>query len=171
MRCPQSTFALAVEGVGWSSPDYFPMLVLQSVFGNRDCSLGTFPLLSSRLSHIISANSLANSYMSFSTSYSDTGRWGIYFVSENLVNLDELVPLTLRKWARMSTEPTEAEVERAKSELKATLLLSLDGTSAISEDIGRQVVTSGRRFTPKQTENAVEAVSMDEIKQIARKYL
>ena len=71
----------------------------------------------------------------------------------------------------MSTAPTEAEVERAKSQLKATLLLSLDGTSAIAEDIGRQVVTSGRRFTPKQIENAVEAVSVDEIKRVAQKYL
>jgi len=109
--------------------------------------------------------------MSFSTSYSDTGLWGIYFVSENLLNLDDLVHFTLREWTRMSTAPTEAEVERAKSQLKATLLLSLDGTSAIAEDIGRQVVTSGRRFTPKQIENAVEAVSVDEIKRVARKYL
>ena len=33
----------------------------------------------------ISVNSLANSYMSFSTSYSSTGLWGIYFGPENLV--------------------------------------------------------------------------------------
>ena len=71
----------------------------------------------------------------------------------------------------MSTAPTEAEVERAKSQLKAALLLGLDGTSAIAEDIGRQVVTSGRRFTPKQIENAIEAVSVDEIKRVAHKYL
>ena len=168
---PTVNFAIAVEGAGWSSPDYFPLLVLQSVFGNWDRSLGASPLLSSRLSHTISAHNLANSYMSFSTSYSDTGLWGTYFVSENLVNLDDLVHFTLREWARMSTAPTEAEVERAKSQLKATLLLGLDGTSAIAEDIGRQVVTSGRRFTPKQIENAVEAVSVDEIKRVARKYL
>ncbi len=37
----------------------------------------------------------------------------------------------------MSTAPTKAEVERAKSQLKPTWLLSLDGTSAIAEDIGR----------------------------------
>ncbi len=66
----------------------------------------------------------------------------------------------------MSTAPTKAEVERAKSQLKATLLLSLDGTSAIAEDIGRQVVKSGRRFTQKQIENAVEAVSADQAKQV-----
>lgn len=75
-------FAIAVEGCGWRSPDYWPMLVMQSIIGNWDRSLGASTLLSSKLSHIISSNSLANSYMSFSTSYSDTGLWGIYMVTE-----------------------------------------------------------------------------------------
>ncbi|EUC55192.1 QCR1 core subunit of the ubiquinol-cytochrome C reductase complex protein [Rhizoctonia solani AG-3 Rhs1AP] len=164
-------FAIAVEGVGWRSPDYFPMLVMQSIMGNWDRSLGAAPLLSSRLSHIISSNSLANSFMSFSTSYSDTGLWGIYLVSENLVNLDDLVHFTLREWTRMSIAPTDAEVERAKSQLKASLLLGLDGTTAVAEDIGRQLVTAGRRFTPRQIESAVNAVTKDEIKRVAQKYL
>ena len=61
--------AMAVEGVSWSSPDFYPMLVMQSIFGNWDRSLGASALLSSRLSHIISSNNLANSFMSFSSSY------------------------------------------------------------------------------------------------------
>lgn len=79
---PTLNFAIAVEGVGWRSPDYWPMLVMSSIFGNWDRGLGASPLLSSKLSHIISSNNLANSYMSFSTSYSDTGLWGIYMVTE-----------------------------------------------------------------------------------------
>ncbi|KAF9066837.1 mitochondrial processing peptidase beta subunit [Rhodocollybia butyracea] len=168
---PTAHVAIAVEGVGWSSPDYFPMMVMQSIFGNWDRSLGASPLLSSRLSHIISSNNLANSFMSFSTSYSDTGLWGIYLVSENLMNLDDLVHFTLKEWTRMSIAPTETEVERAKSQLKAALLLSLDGTTAVAEDIGRQIVTSGRRMSPAQLENAVDAVSVDDIKRVAQKYL
>jgi processing peptidase subunit beta len=168
---PTANIAIAVEGVGWSSSDYFPMLVMQSIFGNWDRSLGASPLLSSRLSHIVSTNNLANSFMSFSTSYSDTGLWGIYLVSENLMNLDDLVHFTLREWSRMSIAPTDVEVERAKSQLKAGLLLGLDGTTAIAEDIGRQLVTSGRRLTPRQIENAVDAVTSDEIKRVAQKYL
>lgn len=35
----------------------------------------------------------------------------------------------------MSISPTIAEVERAKSQLKASLLLGLDGTTAIAEDV------------------------------------
>lgn len=166
-----ANIAIAVEGVGWRSPDYFPMLVMQSIMGNWDRSLGAAPLLSSRLSRDISAHSLANSFMSFSTSYSDTGLWGIYLVSENLMNLDDAVHFTLREWARMSVGPTDAEVERAKSQLKASLLLGLDGTTAIAEDIGRQLVTAGRRFTPRQIESAVNAITKEEIKRVANKYL
>jgi mitochondrial-processing peptidase subunit beta len=168
---PTAHIAIAVEGVGWSSPDYFPMMVMQSIFGNWDRSLGSSPLLSSRLSHIISSHNLANSFMSFSTSYSDTGLWGIYLVSENLMNLDDLAHSTLKEWTRMSIAPTDVEVERAKSQLKAGLLLSLDGTTAIAEDIGRQLVTSGRRMSPKQIEFAVDAVTTADVQQVAQKYL
>jgi predicted Zn-dependent peptidase len=168
---PTAHIAVAVEGVSWSSPDYYPMLVMQSIFGNWDRALGSASLLSSRLSDIIAKHNLANSYMSFSTSYSDTGLWGIYLVSENLANLDDLLHFTLREWTRMSIAPTTAEVERAKSQLKASLLLGLDGTTAIAEDIGRQLVTSGHRMTPKQIENAIDAVTPEEVKRVAQKYL
>lgn len=168
---PTAHIAVAVEGVGWSSPDYFPMLVMQSVMGNWDRSLGSASLLSSRLSHIVSSNNLANSFMSFSTSYADTGLWGVYLVSENLVNLDDLMHFTLKEWTRMAINPVDAEVERAKSQLKASLLLTLDGTTAIAEDVGRQLVTTGRRMTPQQIENAVDAVSAADIQRVAKKYI
>jgi mitochondrial-processing peptidase subunit beta len=39
------------------------MLVMQSIFGNWDCALGSASLLSSPLSDIIARHNLANSYM------------------------------------------------------------------------------------------------------------
>lgn len=79
---PTLNLAIAVEGVSWKSPDYFTMMVMSSIMGNWDRSLGAAPMLGSRLSHIVSSNNLANSFMSFSTSYSDTGLWGFYAVTE-----------------------------------------------------------------------------------------
>ena len=64
-----------------------------------------------------------------------------------------------------------AEVERAKSQLKVNLLHCLDSMMAIAEDIGRQLVTSGQRMSPKHIENAIDAVTPDEIKHVAQKYL
>ncbi|KAI5479932.1 hypothetical protein MNV49_002222 [Pseudohyphozyma bogoriensis] len=163
--------AIAFEGVGWNSPDYYPMLVASSIIGNWDRSLGGASLLSSSLSTIVSENNLANSFMSFSTSYKDTGLWGIYFVSENFENLDDMTHFTMKEWRRLATSPTEAEVSRAKSQLKASLLLSLDSTTAIAEDIGRSIVTSGKRLTPAEIEAAVDAVDVEAIRKVAQKYL
>jgi processing peptidase subunit beta len=112
-----SHIAIAVEGVSWSSPDYYPMLVMQSIFGNWDHALGSSSLLSSRLSDIIAKHNLANSYMSFSTFYSNTGRWGTYLVSENLGYLDNLLHFTLREWTRMNIARFAPNRRRQRSEL------------------------------------------------------
>jgi len=53
----------------------------------------------------------------------------------SLMNIDDCIHFTLREWTRMSLAPTLAETERAKSQLKASLLLGLDGTTAIAEDV------------------------------------
>lgn len=168
---PTAHIAIATEGVSWDSPDYYTALVAQAVIGNWDRSLGTAPNQGSKLSGIVSQNHLANSFMSFSTSYSDTGLWGIYLVSENVSNLDDLVHFTLKEWNRLSVSVTSAEVERAKSQLKASLLLSLDGTTAVAEDIGRQIITTGRRASPEEVERSINAITEKDVKAWSQKYL
>lgn len=70
---PTANIAIAVEGVSWKDDDYFAALVTQAIVGNWDRAMGNSPYLGSKLSTFINANGLANSFMSFSTSYSDTG--------------------------------------------------------------------------------------------------
>ncbi|KAL1924178.1 uncharacterized protein VTP21DRAFT_7213 [Calcarisporiella thermophila] len=164
---PNVHVALAVEGIGWTSPDYYPMLVMQSIIGSWDRSLGA----SSRLSQVLASSKLANSFMSFNTSYSDTGLFGIYLVTEKHGNLDDLIALTQREWIRLSSSVTAAEVERAKQQLKASLLLSLDGSTAIAEDIGRQLITCGKRFSPEEVEALVDKVTAEDVRRSAKKYL
>ena len=71
----------------------------------------------------------------------------------------------------MSIAPTELEVERAKNQLKASLLLSLDGSTQIAEDVGRQLVTTGSRMTPKQIEFVVDGVTVADVQRVAKQYL
>jgi len=68
-----ANIAIAVEGVSWNDDDYFTALVTQAIVGNWDRAMGNAPYLGSKLSSFINEYQLANSYMSFSTSYSDTG--------------------------------------------------------------------------------------------------
>jgi processing peptidase subunit beta len=70
---PAAHIAIAVEGVSWNDDDYFTALVTQAIVGNWDRAMGNAPHLGSKLSRFVHENNLANSFMSFSTSYSDTG--------------------------------------------------------------------------------------------------
>ncbi|KAI1609079.1 mitochondrial-processing peptidase subunit beta [Exophiala viscosa] len=168
---PSAHIAIAVEGVSWRDDDYFTALVTQAIVGNWDRAMGNSPYLGSKLSSFVHANHLANSFMSFSTSYSDTGLWGIYLVTENLTNIDDLVHFTLREWTRLTFGVTEAETERAKAQLKASILLSLDGTTAVAEDIGRQIVTTGRRMDPSEIERTISAITEKDVMRFAQKKL
>ena len=92
-------------------------------------------------------------------------------MTDNLTQIDDLVHFTLREWSRLSYSVTEAETERAKSQLKASLLLSLDGTTAVAEDIGRQIVTTGRRMSPEEVERVVSQISQKDVMDFARRRL
>lgn len=97
--------------------------------------------------------------------------WGIYLVSDNLTRLDDLVHFTLREWSRLSYNVTESEVERAKAQLKASILLSLDGTTASAEDIGRQIITTGRRMSPEEIERVIGAITEKDVMSFAQRKL
>lgn len=168
---PTANIAIAVEGVSWNDDDYFTALVTQAIVGNYDKALGNAPHQGSKLSGFVHQNDLANSFMSFSTSYSDTGLWGIYLVTDKLTRVDDLVHFALREWSRLSSNVSEAEVERAKAQLKASILLSLDGTSAVAEDIGRQIITTGRRMNPGEIERLIDAVTEKDVMDFANRKL
>ncbi|KAI9885863.1 MAG: hypothetical protein M1823_002342 [Watsoniomyces obsoletus] len=168
---PTAHIAIAVEGVSWNDDDYFTALVTQAIVGNWDRAMGNAPHLGSKLSRFVHENELANSFMSFSTSYSDTGLWGIYLVTDKLTRIDDLTHFSLREWSRLSSNVTEAEVERAKAQLKASILLSLDGTTAVAEDIGRQIVTTGRRMSPDEVERVVGQISETDVMSFAKRKL
>jgi processing peptidase subunit beta len=164
-----ANIAIAVEGVSWKDDDYFTALVTQAIVGNWDRSMGNSPYLGSKLSTFIHDHKLANSFMSFSTSYSDTGLWGIYMVTDAITRIDDLVHFTLREWSRLSFQVSEAETERAKQQLKASILLSLDGTTSVAEDIGRQIITTGRRLDPEEVERVVGAITAADVMSFAQR--
>ena len=57
---------------------------------------------------------------------------------------------TLEAMVRLVHETSEEEVERARTQLKANMMMQLDGSSNVCEDIGRQMLTYGRRTTPAE---------------------
>jgi len=167
---PLAHIAIAVEGVGWSDPDNIPLMIASTIVGSWDRTLGCGPNTGSTLGRVAGTADLAHSFQSFNTCYTDTGLWGCYFVSESL-QIDEMMWQLQNEWMRICTMITEQEVNRAKNILRANLLLQLDGSTPICEDIGRQMLCYGRRIPLPELEARIEAVDADVVREVCNKYI
>ena len=118
----------------------FSVQVANTLIGNWDRAMGGGANNSSPLAQYCAELGIAHSFQSFNTCYKDTGLWGIYFVTDKL-NQESMMFNIQHEWMRLATSVTDFEVNRAKNLLKTNMLLQLDGTTPICEDIGRQVKT------------------------------
>jgi processing peptidase subunit beta len=73
--------------------------------------------------------------------------------------------------ARCCFQVEEDQLERAKATLKTNLLLSLDDTSQIAEDIGRQVLCYGRRVPIDEMFARIDAVDESTVMRVASEYV
>ena len=150
---------LAVEGASWSSPDYLPLMVIQNLVGAWSRDLGTGANVSSRLCEVIATEKLASSFKSFTTCYNETGLFGAYAITTPHA-IEDLSCEVLSEWVRLCNRVTPVEVERAKSKLRASVLLALDGNSAVCDDIGRSILTLGRRQTPSELFERIDKINV-----------
>lgn len=159
-------FAIAAEGVSWSHPDYYTFMVIQQIVGSWDRTLGGGKNLSSKLCETVATEELAHSISSFNTCYSNTGLFGVYATCE-AEKSENLIWEILREWNRIGKNALDSEVERAKNKLKSTILMSLDGNTAVAEDIGRSLLTVGRRLSPAEIFLRIDAVKTQDVMRVA----
>lgn len=163
-------FAIAFQGASWTSEYSFPLMLMQAMLGSYDRTSGLGRNSASRLAQEIAIDELAHSVSAFNTSYKDTGLFGVYAVAPD-IKLDDLMWYIMNNLVRLVHAPSDEEVERAKVSLKATMLMSLDGNANVCEDIGRQLLTYGRRMTTAEIFSRIDAVTTDDIKATAAKFI
>ncbi|XP_066592320.1 mitochondrial-processing peptidase subunit beta [Prorops nasuta] len=167
---PLAHIAIAVEGAGWDNADNIPLMVANTLMGAWDRSQGGGANNASRLAKGAAEDGLCHSFQSFNTCYKETGLWGVYYVCDPM-QCEDMAWKIQHEWVRLATSCTEKEVQRAKNILKTNMLLQLDGTTAICEDIGRQTLCYNRRIPLHELEARIDAITVNDIRAIGMKYI
>jgi processing peptidase subunit beta len=165
-------FTLAFATCGWQDPDYFTLMVIQLLLGswNKDvpgAALGRHSV-SPLISGVINGG-FATNIMTFNTLYSDTGLFGVYAVGFP-TRLDAMANLVTKEISRLAFEVDLNALEEAKNHLKISLLSHLDGSKQICEDIGRQLLSHGRRLHPTELLARIDAIDASAVKLAARRF-
>ena len=169
---PTVSFCVAFKGASWKSPDAVPLMVMQAMLGAWDKSAPGAANAASPLAQSLHANELANSFMAFNTNYADAGLFGIHVSSDAKDQLDDAAFCVMAALRDLIYDPKPEDVVRAKQALKSSLMLhSESSTSATAEEIGRQLITYGRRIPRAELFARIDAVNVDTVKDVAFRYI
>lgn len=156
----QVHIVLGFEGVAYRDPLYWPVMLLATLLGGG---------MSSRLfQEIRERRGLVYAISAFATPFRDSGLFQIY-AGTGEEQAAELIPATLAELARVRHDVTAEELERAKAQLRASLLMSLESTGSRCEQLARQIFVHGRVVPVEETKAKIAAVTREDIAAAARR--
>ncbi|KFI27537.1 M16 family metallopeptidase [Paenirhodobacter enshiensis] len=158
----QVHFALAFEGPSYADPDLYVAQVYATAMGGG---------MSSRLfQKIREERGLCYSIFAQASSYDDTGMVTIY-AGTSSEEVAALELLTIDELKRATGDMTEAEVARARAQMKAGLLMGLEGASSRAERLARNLAVWGRVPDLAEISERIDAVSVADVEAYAEKVL
>jgi predicted Zn-dependent peptidase len=150
---------LALEGVSNRDPSFHSLQVFTNALGGG---------LSSRLfQEVREQRGLCYSIYSFHWPYSDMGFFGVY-AGTDAADTAELMRVVTDQIQETAETLTEAEVARAKAQMKAGLLIALESSGSRIEQLARQVMVYGRPIPVSEIVAKVEAVTVESARAAAR---
>ena len=117
--------------------------------------------MSSRLfQEVREVRGLCYSIYAFHWPYSDTGLFGLY-AGTDAVDAPELMRVVIDQIEAAAQTLGEAEVARAKAQMKAGLLMALESSSARAEQLARQMMIHGRPVPLDEIVGKIDAVTVE----------
>jgi predicted Zn-dependent peptidase len=159
----QTNLVLGTTGLSRSDPRRFALSVLSGALGGG---------MSSRLFQTVREDrGLAYSVFSYSSSFSDTGVFGVYAgcASNKVAEVLGLVRAELAEVAEHGL--SDEEVRRSKGNLRGSMVLGLEDTGSRMTRLGKAELVHGDLLTTEQVLSAIEAVTPDDVRSVARDVL
>ena len=147
----QVHIALALQGLAITDEALYSLQVFTSVLGGG---------MSSRLfQEVREKRGLCYAIQAFHMPYADTGMFGLYAGTDQS-DAPELMRVVIDEIAGATETLNETEVNRAKAQMKAGLLMALESSEARIGQIARQMLAYGRPIPLEEIVARVDAVTV-----------
>ena len=156
----ETQIMLGFEGVRYSSQDFHTAQILASILGGG---------MSSRLfQEVRERRGLCYSIYAFHWSFADTGIFGVH-AATGPADVGELMPVVVGELERAAHDIGEKELQRARAQLRAGLLMTLESPAARAGQIARQLLLFGRVLPTEELVERIESIGVNDIRDLATK--
>jgi predicted Zn-dependent peptidase len=154
---------LAAPGISRSDRRRFAASLFDAILGGS---------ASSRLfQEIREKRGMAYAVYSFVSQYTDTGQIGIYLGTRE-ENLGEALAIAAEQIADVAAgNVPEAELERAKENLKGRILLSMESTATRMNRLGKSLITDSELLSLDRIVAEIDAVEASSVAELAATFL
>jgi predicted Zn-dependent peptidase len=161
-RLEQAHVVLGLSAPSHNDKDFYPAQVFVNIMGGG---------MSSRLfQEVREKRGLAYSVYSFHWGYSDAGIFGVYFgAAEKTVG--DAMNVSLDCLMAGLDDISEIEVARARAQLKVSLLMALESSSARADQMARHLIAYGRLIPPSEIIAKVDAITVADVRRAGRRIL
>jgi predicted Zn-dependent peptidase len=152
---------MGYQSPSYREPEFYAAQVFSGLFGGG---------MSSRLfQEVREKRGLCYAIGSSAWGLGDTGMFSIHAATgtETMSALIDVVSTELDKAA--ATPPDAGEMRRAKAQLKAGLLMSLESPIGRAEQMARQMLALGRRMPTEELIEKVDAVDAGQVRGLAER--
>lgn len=174
---PKTHIALAFEVPGgWrNEKDSYAVTVLQTLLGGGGSFSAGGPgkgMYSRLYSRVLNKYEQVQSFTAFNSIYNNIGIFSIHATSGSDF-VPYLVDLATKEFIAVATpgEVTDAELQRAKNTTISAVLMNLESRVVVTEDIGRQILTYGKRKPLTEFIQGVRSLSLQDVSAVAQKII
>uniref|UniRef100_A0A8C2FK70 Mitochondrial-processing peptidase subunit alpha n=1 Tax=Cyprinus carpio TaxID=7962 RepID=A0A8C2FK70_CYPCA len=161
------------EFISPAEDDFIPFAVLNMMMGGGGSFSAGGPgkgMFTRLYLNVLNRHHWMYNATSYHHSYEDSGLLCVH-ASADPRQVREMVEIITREFIQMTGTAGEMELERAKTQLKSMLMMNLESRPVIFEDVGRQVLATGKRKLPHELCELISNVTASDIKRVTTKML
>jgi len=149
---------LGFEGKAYHARDFYCSQILANILGGG---------MSSRLfQEVREHRGLCYSIYAFHWGFSDTGIFGIHAATGG-ENLPELMPVIFDELKKTSEAIDQQEIERARAQIRAQLLMGQESPAARAGQIARQMMLYGRPIPNEELMERLAGITIERLTDLA----